>query len=103
ESSRGSSGSASCWRRSGAEHRVKALPHCLKVDALLAHTVRKPVMLIEANTFRATLGGTRGENSRPQFGSSAVPRFTHFWIVSRRTAPLIGTSLPSLSQTSVPL
>src|SRR5262249_54295783 len=29
-SSRGSSESASCWRRWGAEHRVNALLHCLK-------------------------------------------------------------------------
>src|SRR6516162_7708368 len=46
--SRESSESASFWRRSGAEHRMKALA-LLEIDALLAHAVREPMMLIEAD------------------------------------------------------
>src|SRR5437868_3030696 len=59
--SRGVSASASCWRRSGAAHLMKALAHLFEGDALLAHPVGEPVMLIETDSSGERKIGTQAD------------------------------------------
>ena len=56
---------ASCWRRSGLGASREGIGTLLEVDALLAHSAREPVMLIEADASGERRVGTDAQDKHP--------------------------------------